>query len=146
MNAQVLSVIQNYENLATESENHSRHSTCLDARLSTVSTSHAQADDPLGNQRPKPVRTFFRQLQLPPVASEVRTFRQVVNNNDEDEGIKYVDQLQVLVCMLNLAQIRIADWVLYRGKHKSYEISLYCLQRSDDVSHEVYCHVIFGVV
>ena len=96
---QVLSVIQNYENLATESSADHRQTASLDARLSVSSVTSSVTDEAsAGVPRIKPARKSMRQLHLPPVASEVMTFKestQLKSVDEDDEGIKYVDQLQV---------------------------------------------------
>jgi len=40
-------------------------------------------------------RQSVRQLHLPPIASQLSTFTALPAVNDEDEGILYVDKLQV---------------------------------------------------
>ncbi|KAL3919397.1 MAG: hypothetical protein SGPRY_005648 [Prymnesium sp.] len=78
----VLSVIQNYENLATESQ------------------TEKQADMPLSPVSLKPdvvAPKLVRQLHVPPVAMEVSTFYAKEREGEgEEEGIKYVDKLHVV--------------------------------------------------
>jgi len=101
----VLSVIQNYENLATGAHaNLVKSASIAGPRLST--SSGKSIEEPRA-QQPKAVR----QLHLPPVALEVGTFYPKKNLFEEDEGIKYVDKLQVVGGILGRPMVATAEFV-----------------------------------
>ena len=93
----VLSVIQNYENLAPESEAaaSSKAAASLDSRLSQASVASSAADESAPPKIPLK-RKSMRQVHLPPVVTEVTTFKEKPKESldDEDEGIQYVENLQ----------------------------------------------------
>ena len=97
---QVLAVIQNYENLSSEvSAGRAVESEVPAARAAKVPARDSAADgtSPASLHR-NSKRKSMREVHLPPVAAQLAVFHQAAvpaAADDDDEGIRYVDKLQV---------------------------------------------------
>ena len=103
---QVLGVIQNFETLANDRAAEVGPESSREAKAAPQPAPTGGDAEGSPQTRRAMLSKAMRQVHLPPVASQISTFRQkdtAESSDEDDEGIRYVDKLHVVGGLLGTA-------------------------------------------